>query len=319
MYFIFQGKSFFGCFGSVIRNCILMFFLQILIVPVTAFGSGTVQNNEKVNTQIHANNTYSSLKNDMEKNKGFDHKVLDDVLQATVFKVREGRGTLVDYQKLKKLKPALDQYLESVSRVDGFYFDEWSADEQLAFLINVYNAKTLEMVVSKYPHLESIKELGSFFQSVWSKEVIELFLKDRSLDEIEHEMIRGEENFKKYKNDPRIHFAVNCASISCPGLYERAYTGPLLQEQLDLMTKRFLSDRENNRLSSGVLKLSKIFDWYGEDFTKGWQGIEKLEDFLVKYDQSLGLSKLQVQNLRDQKIGIEFNRYDWSLNDGRSP
>lgn len=277
----------------------ILFFLALFgAMSSMALGSGTSQISEKT---------------------GFDHSAYDSILQSVVFKVRAGQGTLVDYQKLRSRRPALENYLADVSSVDGFYFDQWAPDERLAFLINVYNAKTLDVVLTKYPELESIKDLGSIFSSVWSKDVIELFGRERSLDYIEHTLIRGDEHFGGYGYDPRIHFAVNCASIGCPGLHEHAYTGQKMQSQLDVMTRRFLGDRANNALSSGELSISKIFDWYGEDFEKGWRDIQRLEDFLVMYKEPLGMSDLQAKALLNGQIPIEYSNYDWNLNDGRSP
>ena len=91
-------------------------------------------------------------------------------------------------------------------------------------MINAYNAWTVEFILTKYPDLDSIKDLGSFFNSPWDKEFIPLLGKTVSLNDIEHGLIRGSDRY----NDPRIHFAVNCASIGCPALREEAYTGDKL-------------------------------------------------------------------------------------------
>ena len=254
----------------------------------------------------------------VDKKSGFDHSIYDQILQANIVSVRDGKGTLVDYQQLKQGRLALDKYLAAVALVDEFYFKGWSADEQLAMLINTYNAQTLALVLDKYPALESIKDLGSIFRSVWSKDVIYFLGQNRSLDNIEHVLIRGKNNFPKYGDDPRIHFAVNCASISCPGLAENAYNGSELQDQLEKMTLRFLSDRDNNRFENGVLRVSKIFDWYESDFTSGWRGSKSLADFFVLYSEALGLSDIQTRALQKGQVPIQFNDYNWDLNDGRS-
>lgn len=116
-----------------------------------------------------------------------------------------------------------------MSRVDQLEFDQWSTRQQLAFLINAYNAWTVELILEKWPDIDSIKDLGGIFSSPWRKEFISLLGEKRSLDNIEHDLIRGSGRYQ----DPRIHFAVNCASIGCPALRAEAYTGAKINQQLD--------------------------------------------------------------------------------------
>ena len=132
----------------------------------------------------------------------------------------------------------------------------------------------------------------------------------RSLDDIEHTLIRGSGRY----NDPRIHFAVNCASIGCPSLRASAYTGNQLQLQLDDAVNKFLGDRSRNRIEDQTLKISSIFKWYGEDFAKGWLGYNSLIQFLTHYQQALGLTQQQTKELNANTIDIEFMDYDWRLN-----
>ena len=118
--------------------------------------------------------------------------------------------------------------------------------DRLAFLINAYNAFTLKLILIRYPKLESIKDLGSLLRSPWKQRFFTLLGQDQSLDDIEHEIIRKPGAF----DDPRIHMAVNCASIGCPMLREEAYVGARLDAQLDDQVIRFLSDRSRNRYSA---------------------------------------------------------------------
>jgi len=162
----------------------------------------------------------------------------------------------------------------------------------------------VELILTRYPNIESIKDLGSLFSSPWKKEFIPLFNKTLSLDNIEQDMIRVE--FK----EPRIHFAVNCASIGCPALRAEAYVADRLDKQLDSASKLFLSDRSRNRLIGDELQISKIFDWYKSDFEMS----QSLERFLMKYADSLNLDPKQQQDLVNGDIDIEFLDYNWQLN-----
>ncbi|MBV1959344.1 MAG: DUF547 domain-containing protein, partial [Pseudomonadales bacterium] len=140
---------------------------------------------------------------------------------------------------------------------------------------------------------------------------IKLLGKTRSLDEIEHQLIRGSGRY----NDPRIHFAVNCASIGCPALRAEAYVGDRIDQQLQDQTKQFLSDPSRNRFKNERLEVSAIFKWYREDFEKGWLGFHSLEGFFAAYDVDLGLTEQHTAVLKAGNIDIEFLDYDWRLND----
>ncbi len=240
----------------------------------------------------------------------FDHSQWDALLKQHVLPLNGGQASQVDYQGFADDKAQLDRYLADLSQVDNADFDNWSKDEQLAFLINAYNAWTVDLIVSQWPDLESIKDLGSFFRSPWSKSFIPLLGETRSLDDIEHNLIRGSDRYQ----DPRIHFAVNCASIGCPALRNDAYTGKHLDAQLDEQTRLFLQDRSRNRINDGKLALSSIFKWYREDFEKGWKGYSSLELFLVDYAVDLSLNPEEIQKLKDKDMIIRFLDYDWALN-----
>jgi hypothetical protein len=222
-------------------------------------------------------------------------------------------ATVVSYAGFKQDRTALDGYLKKLAAVSQADFNGWSRAQKQAFLINAYNAYTVKLIVGKYPKLKSIKDLGSVISSPWSKRLYPLFGKQRSLDDIEHVMLRGASDF----NEPRIHFAVNCASIGCPALRPEAYTAPALTAQLEEQTKKFLQDRSRNRLARGEEKIyvSSIFDWYREDFEKGHLGARTLPEFLARYAGSLGLSIAEKQALIAGELDIEFTPYDWSLND----
>lgn len=243
-------------------------------------------------------------------NAEFDHSAWDDLLQANVVGLRQGQATQVDYGAMLQSRSQLRGYLNNLAAVEKTEFEQWGHPEQLAFLINAYNAWTVEFVLTEYPELDSIKDLGSFFSSPWSKDIVSLFGERVSLDDIEHGMIRG---WNRY-NEPRIHFAVNCAAIGCPALAAKAFTAENLEATLEQNTQRFLADSSRNYYADGRFYLSKIFDWYAEDFEKGWAGYSSLAEFLANYQSQLNLPVEAAQALAGGSIRVRYTTYDWGLN-----
>ncbi|MCX2795762.1 DUF547 domain-containing protein [Microbulbifer thermotolerans] len=240
----------------------------------------------------------------------FDHSIWNKLLNAHVYSINGGVATVVDYQGLSGDRDQLMTYREALSKVRRSEFDSWTVNEQKAFLINAYNAWTVELILSAWPELESIKDLGGLFTSPWRKEFVPLLGETRSLDDIEHGLLRASGRY----NDPRIHFAVNCASIGCPALRAEAYTGERLDQQLNEQVDLFLRDRSRNRVEDSAINLSPIFKWYREDFEKGWLGYQRLEDFLLEKADALQLSEPMKTKLRNGKVEIDFLNYDWNLN-----
>ena len=151
-------------------------------------------------------------------------------------------------------------YLASLSKVDEKEFRSWPREEQMAFLINAYNAFTVEKILTRYPDIGSIWDFGKVFGNPFKDEFFTLLGRKMSLDAIEHGTLR-----KSYR-EPRVHYALNCASVGCPMLREEAYVAARLERQLEEQAVRFLSDRSRNRFRDGRLEVSKIFDWFKEDF-----------------------------------------------------
>jgi len=238
--------------------------------------------------------------------QAFDHSAWDGLLKRHVVPIRDGVATEVDYAGMARERALLKRYLDRLSAVPEADFRRWGKNERLAFLINAYNAWTVELVLTAWPQLDSIKDLGSLFSSPWKKDFIPLFGKTRSLDDIEHGMIRAKGAF----DEPRIHFAVNCASIGCPALRPDAYVGTKLDSQLADATRAFLSDRTRNRKRDGRLEVSSIFKWYGGDFER----LGGLRAFLASQGDALGLTDAERQGLRDGSLPIVFLDYDWRLN-----
>lgn len=239
-----------------------------------------------------------------------DHSAWDELLKENVKSGNGGQSTTVDYQGMQNEQKKLDAYLASLAAITPKTFDGMKQSDQLALLINAYNAWTVKLILTEWPDLDSIKDLGSLFSSPWKKEFVKLLGKTRSLDDIEHKLIRGSDRY----NDPRIHFAVNCASIGCPALRAEAYVGARLDQQLNKQTRLFLLDHSRNRVSGDELELSSIFKWYGEDFEKGWKGYHRLEDFLLAYGTELGLSDSLIKELKNGDAEINYLDYDWHLN-----
>jgi Protein of unknown function, DUF547 len=246
----------------------------------------------------------------IEPEKTFDHQILDGLLKQYVVKTTDGNSTQVDYAGFLKNKKTLKLYVATTAKVTRKHFDTWEPNEQLAFLINNYNAWTILRILEAYPKIASIKDLGTLVQSPWKKSFIPLLGKTASLDDIEHTLIRGSGRY----NDPRIHFAANCASIGCPALRAEAYTGKNLNAQLEDQTQQFMRDKSKNFVKDNVLNVSSIFNWYREDFEKGWKNIHTLNDFFLGYTQELNLSANDIEQLKTGKLRIVFTDYDWKLN-----
>jgi hypothetical protein len=227
-------------------------------------------------------------------------------LLAKHVKLADARGTAsrVDYAGFARERTALRAYLDSLARVTPAQFAQLARADQMALLINAYNAATVELILTQYPKHASIKGYGSLFRSAWQQPFVRLLGEMLTLDQIEHERLRGRRGYA----EPRVHFAVNCASIGCPMLREEAYAGARLDAQLEEQTLRFLSDRTRNRFDpKSGLALSSIFKWYRGDFAQG-----DLARFLAPHAGALGATPQQLARAR-----IAFLDYDWRLNDAK--
>lgn len=245
---------------------------------------------------------------------GFDqtHLKWTRLLAKHVQLIDGGNGSVVDYQGFVQDKTALEQYLAELSAVTQAEFDRFTSAQQQAFLINAYNAFTVELILSRYPDLDSIKDLGSLFTSPWAKSWIVLLGRTQSLDDIEHGLLREPGRY----NEPLVHFAVNCASIGCPMLREEAFVAEQLEAQLLAQAERFMADKSRNRFDANekTLYLSKIFDWYGEDFEQGFRGISSVTDFARQYAKALAPQARAREVLLNEPVSIRYLSYDWDLN-----
>ena len=246
--------------------------------------------------------------------QAFDHghAAWTALLKKHVLPLRGGQASQVRYAGFANDRALLKAYLDSLSGVSEAAFNGFSKPQQMALLINAYNAFTVELILTRWPKLASIKDIGSFLQSPWKPKWVPLLGGKVSLDDIEHETLRKRGRY----DDPRVHFAVNCASIGCPPLREEAFTADRLEAQLDEQALRFMSDRSRNRYDAarGKLEVSKIFDWFGEDFRLGHRGITSLAAFLARYADQLADAPADRALIRAQKAELDFLDYDWKLN-----
>lgn len=216
----------------------------------------------------------------------------------------KGFANTVTYKAIQADPSELNDYLRSLETVTKNEFDSFSENEKLAFLINAYNAFTVKLIVDHYP-VKSIKDIGSFLSSPWKKKFFRLLGEERHLDNIEHDMIR------KWFNEPRIHFAVVCASIDCPALRNEAFTSDEIETQLEDAAQNFLSDKSRNRYvpEKKVLEISSLFKWYGSDFP---QKYGSLQAFLAP---RIATTPEYQSIIREKKASVTYLDYDWSLNE----
>jgi hypothetical protein len=203
---------------------------------------------------------------------------------------------VVDYSGLKQAEDRLDGYLEELEAVDP---DHLGPKEQFAFFVNAYNAWTIKLILSGYPEIDSIKDLGSLLKSPWKKKWARINGQVLTLDHIEHDILRP--RFK----DPRVHFAVNCASKGCPPLVSEPFIGAKLDGQLDTATRAFINDPQYNYLNGDTLYVSSIFKWFKKDFNKDIPG------FFIRYAEPNLAAELKSKGKR---LKVKYLDYDWSLN-----
>lgn len=247
------------------------------------------------------------------------HAAWSALLRKHVVLVSDGKASQVRYGDFAKDRAALKAYLDTLSGATEAEFKSWSKTQRMAFLINAYNAFTIEKILTRYPDLKSIRDFGTVFGNPWKDKFFTLLGRQSYLDQIEHEMLRA----KGVYNEPRVHFAVNCASIGCPMLREEAYVADRLDAQLEEQARRFLSDRSRNRFNAerNQLEVSRIFDWFKEDWTSGYTGIgaeqppvASREQFLARYAKALADRPEDRATIAAEKAVLAFLDYDWSIN-----
>ncbi len=233
--------------------------------------------------------------------ESFDHSKFDAILRQH----SRPEVSQFDYAGLKAQQGELDSYLQQVSRAD---IARLSRNELLAFFINAYNAYTIKTILdtmtpARPAGVASIRDISNVF-GVRRHAVGGSTL---SLDNIEHNILRP------FFKDPRVHFAVNCASVSCPALADHAFSGANIDEQLDAAARRTLQSPAYLRIESDKLFLTKILDWYGSDFVK--PGNRGAANSLVEAIKPYTAPEVQkFIAARGDKTNVQFMSYDWSLN-----
>lgn len=245
------------------------------------------------------------------KAQQFDHthSSYDKILSQSVIK------GLVDYAVLKSDPTELNNYLDMMASITEDQFGSWNTNQKLAFLINMYNATTMKLILDHYP-LKSIRDIQNKSKGPWDLTIVRLFKKNITLNQLEHGILR-----KQY-NEPRLHVALVCAAKGCPALRNEAYTAKGLYKQLDSQAKQFLTNPMNMKIDrmQNTVHLSSIFEWYGEDFVpkytpkSGYDGLNQIEKAVANYCSQY-LSKVDQDYLKAGRYNINYLDYDWSLND----
>mgnify|MGYP003624185001 FL=1 len=233
----------------------------------------------------HANSVpdfaYSSNSEIISNATIMSHQEWNSLLQKHVSSLGK-----IDYPGFKNDKVAFQSYLDVLA--NHLPKESWSKNATLAYWINTYNAFTVKLILDNYP-VKSIKGI----KKPWDQEFIILENRAYSLGEIEHEILRK-------MDEPRIHFAINCASYSCPNLLNEAYTEAKIEKQLEHSAISFINDKTKNSITKDQIEISKIFNWFSGDFKKSGS----LIDFLNRY------STVKI----NANAKIKFKNYNWDLN-----
>lgn len=275
--------------------------LATIGLVLTTMACSSVNSTETVTAQ----NTVADEK--VAVKAGFDHSSYEELLKIYV-----DENGKVDYDGFIKDRAKLDAYLETLGKANPSEFT--SDDERNAFYINAYNAFTIRDVLDDvYQKTDSVKKVDGF----WDKKKHRIGGEDLTLDAIE--------KVSRDLKDPRVHFAVNCASSSCPKLQRFALTGEKLQEQFEFITKDFLADEDRglkiDRTKNKVW-ISKIFSWYAGDFTGDTSKFGFLKGFLKsKFTASAGVNFIlgnvsdeTIEYFKERKPDVDYLEYDWTLN-----
>lgn len=228
----------------------------------------------------------------------------------TVLQTHVDATGLVDYQALQEKRQSLDEFNAAIAAVDDETYNSWTEAEQIAFWVNAYNSVTLASIVNQEPLKASIKDIVG----VWRIARHDVQEQSLRLDDIEHNILRTD------FNEPRIHAALVCAALSCPPLRDEPFVGDSLDAQLDDQVEKFLAKSDGFRIdqAANVVYLSKIFDWFGEDWIPtygteaGFAGSEAeraVLNFISEY-----LSPEDKAYLEAGNYDVAYIDYDWSLN-----
>lgn len=272
-----------------------------------------------------AQNSFTIISYGLEevKTDSFDHSyaTYNSLLKRYVINAR------VNYEGFINSRAEFETFLRALGSVDENVFESWTEEQRLAFWINAYNAFTIKAIIDHYPIKRSFTLVGIFYapsdsilqiKGVWTKLQFRALGNMVTLEEIEHETLR-----KKF-NEPRIHMAINCASISCPDLRNEAYTPEKLEEQLADASINFVNNPDKGvyvNEQSGKVKLSKIFKWFGDDFINNYGSKKLFNNYSLKENAVLNFTSEYIESeevkeyLMNNKLKIGYLGYDWHLNE----
>jgi len=272
-----------------------------------------------------AQNSFTIISYGLEevKTDSFDHSyaTYNSLLKRYVINAR------VNYEGFINSRAEFETFLRALGSVDEDVFESWTEEQRLAFWINAYNAFTIKAIIDHYPIKRSFTLVGIFYapsdsilqiKGVWTKLQFRALGNMVTLGEIEHETLR-----KKF-NEPRIHMAINCASISCPDLRNEAYTPEKLEEQLADASTNFVNNPDKGvyvNEQSGKVKLSKIFKWFGDDFINNYGSKKLFNNYSLKENAVLNFTSEYIESeevkeyLMNNKLKIGYLGYDWHLNE----
>ena len=272
-----------------------------------------------------AQNSFTIISYGLEevKTDSFDHSyaTYNSLLNRYVINAR------VNYEGFINSRAKFETFLRTLGSVDKDVFESWTEEQRLAFWINAYNAFTIKAIIDHYPIKRSFTLVGIFYapsdsilqiKGVWTKLQFRALGNMVTLDEIEHQILR-----KKF-NKPRIHMAINCASISCPDLRNEAYTPEKLEEQLADASINFVNNPDKGvyvNEQSGKVKLSKIFKWFGDDFINNYGSKKLFNNYSLKENAVLNFTSEYIESeevkeyLMNNKLKIGYLGYDWHLNE----
>ena len=270
-------------------------FLGLILTMLPAFGSGErlFAPSADLWPRWQAHDAGSSSR--------VDHSAWDRFLGEYLTQGADGVAR-VDYAAAKAGRPALQGYLDDLAATQ---VSRLTRAEQMAYWLNLYNALTVAVVIDHHP-VASIQDIaispGLLSSGPWDKDLITVESQDLSLNDIEHRILRP------IWRDPRIHYGVNCASIGCPNLAAKAFTGAGLDAQLDAAARAYVNHPRGVSINGGEITVSKIYDWFLEDFGGSEQGVIQ---HLLRYAKP-GLAA-DIRRIGD----LEDTAYDWSLNGAR--
>jgi len=240
------------------------------------------------------------LAHDAQSEETINHHAWSQLLNKYVVEGQDNLNRVAYQQVTHQDKYALKQYIKNISKRP---ISRFNRQQQRAFWINLYNALTVDIILDHYP-VKSILEIklssGLFTRGPWKKKIVTIEEEELSLDDIEHRILRP------IWQDPRTHYAVNCASIGCPNLSKQAFTAQNMDEQLNRAAESYINHPRGAEINKGKLVVSSIYEWFKEDFEGDDQGV-------IRHLKQYAKPELLKQLVTIQRI--DDDQYDWQLNE----